>query len=284
MDQRPPDERRPDDPSGAPPDPEPTPPPDAPPPEPPRSTIISADPAVSADPASAARPAPEVAWAPPPRANERPVPGAPGLVFAGIGQRFLAWVIDGVIVIFASVILSVVLSAALDLDTTRDSATTGFLFSVFYTGLSALYFVGLWMSPGRATLGMRALKLQVGTAFQGDTLSIGQAATRWALLGYPLGLVLYLPALAGLVSLVAFVWPIVLLVSTASSQTRQGIHDQVARSAVVAPAGAGGGGLAMACLVIVIVLVAVAVASIVALIFLGSQISSILEEMGNSVR
>jgi hypothetical protein len=75
---------------------------------------------------------------------------------------------------------------------------------------------------------------------------------------------------------------IVLLVSTVMSPTKQGLHDRFANSAVVRPAGAGSG-IAMACLVIVIALFVLAILSIVALIFVGGQVSTILSDIGNSV-
>ena len=77
-------------------------------------------------------------------------------------------------------------------------------------------------------------------------------------------------------------WAIVLLISTTTSPTIQGLHDRFANSAVVRPVGAGTS-LTAACLVIIIVLVLIALASIVALIFLGGQVSAILSAVGESI-
>jgi hypothetical protein len=64
------------------------------------------------------------------------------------------------------------------------------------------------------------------------------------------------------VGLAQLVWAIVLLISTTTSPTKQGLHDRFANSAVVRPAGAGTG-LATTCLVVVIVLLLIGLASIV---------------------
>ena len=86
------------------------------------------------------------------------------------------------------------------------------------------------------------------------------------------------PSVASLANLVDFVWVIVLLVTTVQSPTKQGLHDRFANSAVVRPKDASRGGWAMACLVIVLVLMAIALVSVVALIFLSTQVSGILKD------
>ena len=87
---------------------------------------------------------------------------------------------------------------------------------------------------------------------------------------------------AGLGSLLLFVWAIVLLITTATSPTKQGLHDKLANSAVVRPVSAGNGWV-IACLVIVAALVLIPLLAIVALIFLGGQVSTILSTVGESV-
>ena len=76
---------------------------------------------------------------------------------------------------------------------------------------------------------------------------------------------------------------IVLLITTATSPTKQGLHDRFANTALVSPSGQGASGLAKACLIIVVVLFLLFVLSIVALILLGNQVSSILSEIGESI-
>ncbi|HEU4524299.1 MAG TPA: hypothetical protein VFR62_04720, partial [Gemmatimonadales bacterium] len=60
--------------------------PQATPVEQPRSTIISAEPVLTDQPLTDA---PAVAWTPP--LPPAAVPGAEGLVFAGVGPRLVAW-------------------------------------------------------------------------------------------------------------------------------------------------------------------------------------------------
>ncbi len=73
----------------------------------------------------------------------------------------------------------------------------------------------------------------------------------------------------------------ILLVTTASHPQKMGLHDRFANTAMVRPANAGNAaGIVIGCLLIII---AVALLSIVALIFLGSQVSAILSEVGESV-
>ena len=76
------------------------------------------------------------------------------------------------------------------------------------------------------------------------------------------------------------VWYIVLLLTTIGSATKQGLHDQATRTAVVQPAALGRSVLVTACLVLVVGWVLLWLAFFV-LIFLGGQISSL--QPGNSV-
>ncbi|OGO57736.1 MAG: hypothetical protein A2V85_18445 [Chloroflexi bacterium RBG_16_72_14] len=149
-----------------------------------------------------------------------------------------------------------------------------------YIGIEFLYFVGLWTSSSRATLGMRLMKLQIGNAFDGRTLTMTQAVTRWLALGLPFQATGFVPQLAAIAGL-AGLWTLVLLISTAVSPTRQGVHDRIANSAIVQPIAASTP--AVACLVLVLLLVLVPLIAIVALILLGSQVSAILSAVGESV-
>ena len=96
------------------------------------------------------------------------------------------------------------------------------------------------------------LLLQSGETFEGRPLQFGPAMVRWALLGYPLSLANAVPALFGAASLLGFMWYVVLLISTITSDTKQGIHDRVAGTAVVQPAGLGRSVLVLTCLVLII--------------------------------
>src|SRR4029078_10799022 len=82
---------------------------------------------------------------------------------------------------------------------------------------------------------------QVGNAFDGRPLTMDQAIRRWLGLGDVITLLGVLPAAAGLGRLLLFVWAIVLLITTATSPTKQGLHDKLANSAVVRPVSGGDG-------------------------------------------
>ena len=251
--------------------------PQATPVEQPRSTIISAEPVLTDQPAGDA---PEVAWTPPP--PPAAVPGAEGLVFAGVGPRLVAWFIDGLVIAVPVVLLSSALVGVLDLDLSEDGLVLGLLYSILLVVAESIYFIYFWTSARRATPGMRVFGLQIGTAPDGSTLRLQQGIIRIFALGYPLGIVAYVPGLTGVTSLL-FLWSIVLLVSTAISPTKQGLHDRAARSAIVQPADRPSNTFAMACVVIVVALVVISLVSIVALIFLGGQMEGILEEVGRSI-
>jgi uncharacterized RDD family membrane protein YckC len=290
MDQRPPggSEPRPDAPEPIePPTPaEPAPMPwersEAAPADQPRSTIISAEPVLTDQPAAAD--GPEVAWSPPPPSNvERGVPGAAGFVFAGTPRRFVAWLLDNLLIGLVTIVIAIVIATAANIDVTSTSTTFYSIFSVISVGLSLLYFVLFWTGSRRATPGMAALQLQVGTAFEGRALETGPALIRWALLGYPLSLVSLIPAVGNLVSGLGFIWYLALLVSTIASDTKQGLHDRAASSAVVQPAGLGRSAIVVGCLAIVVGLFLLWILAIGILLTSG-EMQEILERSRESIR
>jgi uncharacterized RDD family membrane protein YckC len=227
-----------------------------------------------------------VAWAAPdaPRSEV-----APGLVFAGTGARLVAYVVDLVIVGIATSIVAGAVGAGAATSTAATGATfdpstavVTPLFSIISVAITAAYFILSWSGGRRATLGQRMFAIQVGNAFDGLPLTTEQAVRRWLGLGAFLGALAVVPVLGGISSLAQFLWVVALLITTVSSPTKQGLHDRFANSAVVRPRDAGNG-LVWACLVVVIVLIGLALLSIVALIFLGGQVSTILSDVGQSV-
>jgi uncharacterized RDD family membrane protein YckC len=255
--------------------------PEAAPAEQPRSTIISAEPVLTDQPA--AGDAPAVAWAAPPPSNvERGVPGAAGFVFASTPRRFVAWLIDNLLIGIVAIVLASAIAIAANVELSSTSNPYTAIFSVISAGISLLYFVLFWTGGQRATPGMRALQLQIGTAFDGRPLEMGPALLRWALLGYPLSLAALLPPIASLVSGLGFIWYIALLVSTIASDTKQGLHDRAASTAVVQPAGLGRSALVIGCVIIVVAVVALWILAVGSL-FMSGQMQEILEEVGRSV-
>jgi uncharacterized RDD family membrane protein YckC len=237
-----------------------------------------------------------MAWAPPPEVVSGP---AGGLEYAGALPRFVAWLVDGLILGIIGLVLLVgagILFAGSfnysDLANPGSAAGLagggalfiGILLAAIIGALIELgYFVLFWTGSGRATLGMRLLSLQVANAVDGATLTSGQAVRRWVGLGQWLSLLSYVPVVGLFSGLVQLIWYLVLLGTTVSSPTKQGAHDKFAGSVVVQPRGGSSNGLIVGCLVIIAFLVLIPIIAIVALIFLGSQVSGILEDVANSV-
>jgi RDD family len=271
-------------------------PPPPPAQEPPRASPSPwPAPAPLTPPASAAAPVPGYGsggtWSPAGGGGGRyAVPGAPGLEYAGALPRFAAFVLDMFLVgIVAAIVAFPFGLAVTEVTWTNDLGAAGVnqptisgwssLVSVI---LGAAYFTLLWMGSGRATLGMRLFNLQVGRAENGLRLHPQAALVRWLAFGSWLGLLGFVPGLAGLGGLAQLVWSFALLVSTVTSPTHQGFHDRLAGSAMVRPAGAGNG-LAITCLVIVLIAPLLVVISLLALTFLGGQVSSVLSNVGTSI-
>jgi len=243
---------------------------------------------------------PGMSWAPPPSDSSYALAGAAGLRYADVLPRFVAWFIDvlllGIIGSVISVFTSSISGGSVDLATLMGNAANplqgdalgrflliSFLAALLATLIDLGYFVLLWTSGGRATLGMRLLKLQVGNAVDGRTLTGALAFRRWLAMGSWVGMFAVAPLVGGLASLALLAWQLVLLISTASSPTRQGLHDRAAGSAIVQPASGSGNALVIGCVVIVGIIAVTVLVSLVALVFLGGQLESILSAVGESI-
>jgi uncharacterized RDD family membrane protein YckC len=175
-----------------------------------------------------------------------PVPGPMGLIYGDVLNRSIAYIIDAIIIGIITAILSAVVGAIFGPVISFDSLNSLFnggnvnwlvVILDFAIGLavSVAYFVYLWTSQ-RATLGMRVMSLQVGNETNGATLGRDQALMRWALLFGPAALSQAfwpVPLLGMILGLASFVWFLVLLFTTWSSPTKQGIHDRTAHTMVV---------------------------------------------------
>ena len=160
---------------------------------------------------------------------------APGIVYAGFGVRFVAYVIDWIILgVVSSVIwfgaLAVGISAVgvdrfstlstVSSTITPDEAAAALTFAEYlYAGLglawlvTALYFIVMWHTGG--TVGMRALGLRVAREEDGRPIGFGRATARY--LGY---LVDWLALGIGLL------W-------VGVDSRKQGWHDKIAGTLVV---------------------------------------------------
>jgi len=229
------------------PEPGTTPTPEAPQPE-------SAPPPVAPAPAA---PPPASAWTAAPA--PAPVPGHAGLFYADVPNRIIAIIIDAILVgivgfIITAVVYSIIgwptsvttvndpnsiLGVRIDTSTNWVSTIIGALLGL---ALSAGYYIYTWTAM-RGTIGQKALGMQVGNAADGATLTMEQAVKRWLALGGVFAIAQFLnplPGLGILIALASFVWVIALLYTTASSPTKQGLHDRYAGSVVVKSARAVG--------------------------------------------
>jgi uncharacterized RDD family membrane protein YckC len=181
-----------------------------------------------------------------------PTPGPAGLFYADVPNRIFAYIIDAIIVGIAGVILGIILFAVLGppqkvtvvpdssqfLGFRTDTSTNfvSFLaFAILGLALSAGYFIYTWTAM-RGTIGMKALGMQIGNAVDGSTITMDQAIRRWLALGGIFSLAQTLngfPGIGILIGLASLIWTIALLVTTAQSPTKQGLHDQFAGTMVV---------------------------------------------------
>lgn len=226
-------------------------------------------------------PPPVAQWAPPPGAYSTSVPGAPGLQYARTLDRVMAWLLDSFLLAIPSLILSVIILGGAGAGSIARLDGPALVANVITIGINILYFVGFWTGHARATLGMRLMKLQLGDAETGANATVQQGIIRWFVLGGVISIAASIPGLTGLVSFAALVWELVLLATTATSPTKQGLHDRIARTAMVQPANAQTP--AQACLIILIALFAIWVVGVIALVALGGEVSRILSTVGTSI-
>lgn len=168
---------------------------------------------------------------------------APGLEYATVGVRLVAYIIDVIIVgvisgAFRGIFgLGWLAWGGFDMSG-QGGPDLGGLFGwgalglgflawiVVSTIVSGVYFVGLWMRNG-ATFGQMLLGLEVRNAADGARLTQDQAIRRWAFLTVPV--LSQLPAVGFLV----FIYMIYLLISTNGDPAKQGFHDKQAGTVVV---------------------------------------------------
>lgn len=175
-----------------------------------------------------------------------PLPG--GLVYGDVPNRIIAYIIDVIVIAIVNIVVGIVLGIVGLSVVTVNGLEVGYnylasvIFAIISLAISGAYFVWFWTNQ-RATVGMKALGLQIGTAPGGQTLTTDQAIRRWLALGaiFSIAQVLNpLPLIGVLLGLAALGWVIFLLYTTASSPTKQGWHDVFANTMVVKSARAVG--------------------------------------------
>ena len=149
---------------------------------------------------------------------------APQVTYGGFWIRFVAYIIDAIIIgipiLILAVILGVVMGVAMGASgTTSDTAVNtasqgvGSLVELIAFVVSVGYFVFFW---GRGqTLGMRLFHLRVADATTGAPIGYGRAALRY--LGY---------VISAIVCYVGLIW-------AAFDARKQGWHDKMANSVVL---------------------------------------------------
>ena len=176
--------------------------------------------------------------------TDLPTQGAPlpsGLVYGDVPNRIIAYIIDAFVIVLINIVvgmvlgivgLSVVTVSGLDVSY---NYVASLILALVGLAISGAYFVYSWTSQ-RATLGMKVLNLQIGTAPGGTTITTDQAIRRWLALGavFSIAQVLNpLPFIGLLIGIAALAWVIFLLYTTANSPTKQGWHDVFANTMVV---------------------------------------------------
>lgn len=167
----------------------------------------------------------------------------PGLVFADAYSRFAAYILDGVVLAALTSIPPAILGLYDYPATTYPpppmARATFIGTTIFSVAVQAAYFLWFWTAGRRATPGQRVFGIQVGNAFDGRPLTMTQAIARWLAMGWWLEVLVLLPFLGVAIAAYAAtgIWFVVIALSIVISPTKQGIHDRIARSALVRPAG-----------------------------------------------
>jgi uncharacterized RDD family membrane protein YckC len=166
---------------------------------------------------------------------------APGVAYADLVTRIIAYIIDAILLSIAFGVIGVAILGTFLLTGGVAGAIIGFVvLGLLYLAGSAAYFIYTWTTM-RATVGQKVLNLETVNAADGATLSRDQAIRRWAYLFGPsalgtvanFALVGSIAILGSLLSLAAFVYTIYLLYTASQSPKRQGYHDVQSGTVVV---------------------------------------------------
>lgn len=212
--------------------------------------------------------------------NPKTTPGHT-LTVVGFGRRFVAYLIDSLLLTVFSCTVVFFTGFAIGLLMQGREAGDSLVLQIFFNCLgliiSAVYFAGFWtatgQTPGKMAMGVKIIKTD------GSPVSLGAALVRWIgylISGLPLGL--------------GFLW-------IAFDSRRQGWHDKLANTYVVpkdaivptgqqpltvAPSDSGGAAVGMV-LVVIVGLGVLTVGTIFILLLLGPVVgdvfSNVVEEL-----
>jgi len=159
-----------------------------------------------------------------------------------VPNRIIAYILDAILVGLFTFVVGVILAGLglTALNVNSDLSVTVNYVAAFVQGILALlisagYFIYTWTRM-RATLGMRALGMQIGNAGDGATMTTNQGIRRYVALSAPAILAQVftgIPLIGAVISLAGLIWYIWLVYTTAQSPTKQGWHDTFANTQVV---------------------------------------------------
>ncbi len=177
--------------------------------------------------------------------SQQPVAGPAGFVYGDIPNRSIAYIIDIVVLFIIGLIIGAITLAIFgsNIQVVNGTATiqeqsmmSVLAYQVIWYLVVAGYFWYTWTHM-RGTVGMKLLGMQIGHETDGHTIGSDQAFTRIVVMfgpGFVAGVIsAFALSLGFIANLVAFVWFLVLLITTAQSPTKQGIHDRYAHTMVV---------------------------------------------------
>jgi uncharacterized RDD family membrane protein YckC len=162
---------------------------------------------------------------------------APGIAYADLVTRIIAFIIDAVILWFVTFVIGIIFVAIGVALGTGLGLIFGLLGGLVSAAISAVYFIYGWTRM-RASLGQKFLNVETVSAADGATLTQDQGIRRWLYLYglYALGAII--PIVGLLIQLVAIGYAIFLLYTTSQSPKRQGFHDVQANTVVIKRVGA----------------------------------------------
>jgi uncharacterized RDD family membrane protein YckC len=171
--------------------------------------------------------------------DRTPVAGPAGFYYADVPNRAIAFIIDYIIFFVVLLIVGIITVAVLGTSIgTIQLQTTASVFvqQILGYAIGAAYFIYTWTAM-RGTIGMKALGMQIGNESDGSTITLNTAVIRYAIMfgpGFVAGIVSSISLNLGVIaSLVSLIWFIALVVTTAQSPTKQGLHDRYAHTMVV---------------------------------------------------
>ena len=213
-----------------------------------------------------------------------PVEQQAGYVVAGVGARFVAWLIDGLLSSIVPIVLGAILVDwnsllqtffdQIQFDASGRPISSGMmtfpitldliLVVLISVAIQFLYFVGFWTSRWQATPGMIGLKMRAVDANTGGELSLMQATKRWVAMGWPLALLVLVPVLQNAASLAQSGLNLFLFFSTVTNDRRQGWHDKFANSLVIRSVTSGNGATTVGCLVYIVMVILLSIVAALA--------------------